>query len=97
MICSETLPDVVGDSHSHAEGHPMDLWHGEPGDEAPPGSGPENDFHCHVVHDFSSVETGAMSFVGPVVLLAGMLAPVSCEHLPVPDGPCLELLVPPLV
>lgn len=97
MICSETLPDVVGDSHAHAKGHPMDLWHGEPGEEDHPDSGPQDHFHCHVVHDFSSVETGTMSFARPVILLVGMLAPVGGERLPVPDGPCLEVLEPPLV
>lgn len=97
LVCSETMPDLVGHHHAHQDHHLLDLWHGGTGDETSPAPGPADHFHCHVIHDFSSAEADLLGAVSPVVAAAAVLAPVSGEHQSAPDGPCLEMLEPPLI
>jgi hypothetical protein len=94
LVCTETMPDVIGHAHAHSQGHPMEPW---TGDETSPAPSPENHFHYHVVHDFSSVEVDILGVIAPAAPAENARVPVRCEEQSAPDAPCLEMLEPPLV
>ena len=97
MVCTETLPDVIGHAHEYSEGHPFEPWNGETDDQTKPPPNAPGQFHYHVVHDFSSVEADFLGALAPSLDAQDRLARRPCEHQPAPDGPFYEMLEPPLI
>lgn len=97
LVCSETLPDVIGHAHLHSQGHTLAPWHGEWEEGTSRQPSPKDHFHYHVVLDFSSLETAVSVSTTPELADPGMLSRVRHECEAVPEGPCLESLDPPLI